>query len=124
MVKKLSEKVKLIKSIMKISAFSFFVPILINVSNIYYIGIIYERSKDMSEINLYSVPIGRRVIVEKVLASGGIKRRLLDIGLTPGTMVESVLCNPGGNLIAYMIRGALIAIRDDDAKNVLVRELI
>lgn len=74
----------------------------------------------MKEVSLYDVPVGKKAIIKKVNTIGSIRRRLLDIGLTPGTVVESTLCNPGGNLIAYMIRGALIAIRDDDAKNILI----
>lgn len=74
----------------------------------------------MKDVSLYDAPIGSRVVIKKVLSCGSIKRRLLDIGLTPGTVVESSFCNPGGNLTAYMIRGALIAIRDDDAKNILI----
>lgn len=77
----------------------------------------------MKEMSLYDAPIGSRVVIKKVLTTGSIKRRLLDIGLTPGTVVESVYCNPGGNLIAYMIRGALIAIRDNDAKTILIEEI-
>ncbi len=75
----------------------------------------------MKQTRLYDVPLGRKVTVDKILSEGSIKRRLLDIGLTPGTVVYSTLKNPGGNLVAYMIRGALIAIRDDDAKNILIR---
>ena len=52
-----------------------------------------------------------------------IKRRLLDIGLTPGTKIECVLENPGKNLIAYMIRGSLIAIRDEDIENILIEAM-
>jgi len=74
----------------------------------------------MKDVSLYDAPIGSKVVIKKVLTDGSIKRRLLDIGLTPGTVVESTLSNPGGNLIAYMIRGALIAIRDDDAKKILI----
>lgn len=74
----------------------------------------------MKDVSLYDAPIGSKVIIKKVLTNGSIKRRLLDIGLTPGTVVESSFNNPGGNLTAYFIRGALIAIRDDDAKNILI----
>lgn len=74
----------------------------------------------MKDVSLYDAPLGKKVIVKKVLSNGSIKRRLLDIGLTPGTVVESSFRNPGGNLIAYVIRGALIAIRDDDAKKILI----
>lgn len=76
----------------------------------------------MKKVSLYDVPIGSKAIIKKVLSDGSIKRRLLDIGLTPGTVVKSEFKNPGGNLVAYMIRGALIAIRDDDAKNILIEE--
>lgn len=78
----------------------------------------------MKYISLYDAPIGSKVIIKKVLSKGSIRRRLLDIGLTPGTIVQSCFSNPGRNLIAYMIRGALIAIRDDDAKNILIEEFL
>lgn len=74
-------------------------------------------------MTLKDIKLGNKAIVKKVIAEGSIKRRLLDIGLTPGTKVECVLENPGKNLIAYMIRGALIAIRDEDIQNVLVEAI-
>ena len=77
----------------------------------------------MKDVSLYDVPMGSKVVIKKVLTDGSIKRRLLDIGLTNGTVVESTLSNPGNNLVAYMIRGALIAIRDDDAKKILIEEI-
>lgn len=77
----------------------------------------------MKNKRLYDIPLGSRAVVEKIESCGSIRRRLLDIGLTRGTEVECTLINPGGNLIAYMIRGALIAIRDDDAKKILVEEI-
>jgi len=77
----------------------------------------------MKNKSLYDIPLGSRAVVQKVESCGSIRRRLLDIGLTKGTEVECALVNPGGNLIAYVIRGALIAIRDDDAKKILVEEI-
>lgn len=77
----------------------------------------------MKNKSLYDIPLGSRAVVQKVQSCGSIRRRLLDIGLTKGTEVECALINPGCNLIAYVIRGALIAIRDDDAKKILVEEI-
>lgn len=47
----------------------------------------------------------------------------MDIGLTPGTIIERVLENFSGNLSAYMIRGALIAIRNEDASEIVVEAI-
>ena len=74
----------------------------------------------MREISLDKSKIGDILFVKRILIDNSRKRRLLDIGLTPGTRFEKVLENFDGNLVAYMIRGALIAIRNEDAKNIMV----
>ena len=53
--------------------------------------------------------------------TGAMRRRLLDIGLTPGTLTRCVGRSPGGDPAAYLIRGAVIAIRDTDAALITVR---
>jgi DtxR family transcriptional regulator, Mn-dependent transcriptional regulator len=47
---------------------------------------------------------------------GPQRRRLLDLGLVPGTMVEAEMRSPGGDPVAYRVRGALIALRSDQAR--------
>ena len=47
---------------------------------------------------------------------GPQRRRLLDLGLVPGTMVEAEMRSPGGDPVAYRVRGALIALRRDQAR--------
>lgn len=71
-------------------------------------------------MNLCDTKIGEKVVIEKVNNDCKIYRRLLDIGVIPGTKVECVLINPSGNPRAYLIRGAVIAIRNEDAKYVEV----
>lgn len=51
---------------------------------------------------------------------GPQRRRLLDLGLVPGTMVEAELESAGGDPIAFRIRGALIALRREQAQWILV----
>lgn len=53
--------------------------------------------------------------VTDISADSCISRRLLDIGLIPGTRIECVLVSPMQNPKAYIIRGAVIAIRNEDA---------
>ncbi len=52
--------------------------------------------------------------------AGPQRRRLLDLGLVPGTRVRAELASPGGDPMAYRIRGALVALRRDQARWVQV----
>lgn len=63
-------------------------------------------------------------IVEAIENTGSIRRRFLDIGLTPGCKVKCVLESPNGNPSAYLIRGAMIAIRNEDAASILIKKVI
>ena len=49
-----------------------------------------------------------------------MRRRVQDIGLICGTKVECVQKSPSGDPKAYLIRGALIAIRNSDARKIIV----
>lgn len=51
---------------------------------------------------------------------GPQRRRLLDLGLVPGTWVEGELESAGGDPVAFRVRGALIALRKDQARWILV----
>ncbi len=47
-----------------------------------------------------------------------MRRRLLDLGFTQGSRVECVMRSPLGDPTAYLVRGALIALRREDAGTV------
>jgi ferrous iron transport protein A len=64
--------------------------------------------------------IGDRAKVKRLELSGAIRRRLRDIGLIEGTNVECTLKSPSGDPAAYLIRGAIIAIRSEDSGRVLI----
>ena len=51
---------------------------------------------------------------------GSMRRRLQDMGLIEGTDVECVLTSPGGDPSAYQIKGAVVAIRNEDCSNISV----
>ena len=69
---------------------------------------------------LSDMNVGDKAIVKKIEASENIKRRLLDIGLINGTQVECVLKSPFNDPMAYLIRGAIIAIRKNDCNKIEV----
>ncbi len=64
--------------------------------------------------------IGQRGRVAELTAAGIQRRRMLDLGLVEGTQVEAVHKSPAGDPVAYLVRGALIALRDEDAGRVLL----
>ena len=69
---------------------------------------------------LSDINIGETACVTRLCVHGSIRRRFQDIGLIEGTKVECVLKSPYGDPSAYEIRGAVIAIRCDDSKNIYV----
>ena len=52
---------------------------------------------------------------------GPERRRLLDLGIVPGTEIVAEMRSAGGDPIAYRIRGALIALRKSQAAGIYVR---
>ena len=61
---------------------------------------------------------GESAYVTEISAGPAIDRRLTDLGLVRGTRVTCVLRSPAGDPCAYLIRGALIALRRADADGV------
>lgn len=72
--------------------------------------------------SLYDLKQGQKAKVKSLLSTGSIRRRLQDIGLIEGTEVECLQKSPAGDPVAYLIRGAVIALRSEDASNVLLHE--
>lgn len=71
--------------------------------------------------NLSTLKPGEGAVVEDIISEGGIRRRLQDIGLIKGTYVTCVQKSPLGDPAAFLIRGAVIALRQEDSSSVLIR---
>ena len=71
-------------------------------------------------ISLSDIDIGQTAVIKKLCCVGSIRRRFLDIGLVSGTEVTCLMKSPCGDPTAYLIRGAVIAIRRKDAADILV----
>ncbi len=77
----------------------------------------------MNKINcLNDIEPGQTALVKELLSTGSIRRRLLDIGLIENTTVKCLGRSPGGDPSAFLIRGAVIAIRSEDCCNILIHE--
>lgn len=69
---------------------------------------------------LNELEIGKKAKVISLLFKKNERRRILDLGIIKGTIIEAVQKSPAGDPIAYFIRGTLVAIRSEDAKKCLV----
>lgn len=69
------------------------------------------------------LPLGKKCKVKKLVSNGLLRRRLLDLGLINGTIVESLQKSPSGDPVAYLIRGAVIALRSEVASTILVEDI-
>lgn len=70
-------------------------------------------------VSLNTLKVGEKGKVIEI-KNTEVKRRFLEIGLVKGTCVECILESPFHNPRAYLIKGASIAIRTEDAKNIMV----
>lgn len=52
---------------------------------------------------------------------GAERRRFMDLGILPGTKITVEMQSPGGEPMAYIIRGALIALRSEQAGLIRVK---
>ncbi len=52
---------------------------------------------------------------------GSERRRMMDLGILPGTVIQAEMNSPSGDPTAYRIRGALIALRDDQADLIRIK---
>lgn len=79
-------------------------------------------SADAPVATLLHVPTGSsaRVVGISPACKGAQRRRLLDLGVVRGTVIEAAFRSAGGDPIAYNIRGALIALRREQAEWVRV----
>ena len=76
----------------------------------------------MKILTLDKLSVGNRGTVKELLATGSMQRRMIDLGIVDGTEIECVGESPAGDLRAYLIRGAVIAIRAKDARGVCIAE--
>ena len=66
---------------------------------------------------------GEWAVIRAVDSESGIRRRLLDMGMIEGTKIECVLKSPYGDPTAYCVRGAVVALRNEDSDCVVIEKL-
>ena len=72
------------------------------------------------EQTLDTLSPGSKAVVKRLTSTGLERRRMMDLGLLPGSSVQVELRSPLGDPTAYLVRGALVALRRSQAQHILV----
>ena len=79
--------------------------------------------KMKNNISLDKIDLNEKYLIDEVLLDEHTKKRIYDLGLIENTIIKAVYKSPFGDPIAYSVRGTIIAIRNNDAKNIIVRRI-
>lgn len=63
------------------------------------------------------------VKVTKLTATGLLRERLLALGITTGALIDVIKKGPKNNLTVYNIRGAMIALREEEGSLIMVKPI-
>ena len=74
------------------------------------------------QTNLSDLKNGEKALIVSSDNEPAMKRRLFDLGFVPGSITECVLTAPLGDPKAYLIKNALIALRQEDSERVRVKK--
>ena len=74
----------------------------------------------MVTMTLDELPLGYHGKVHELRSHGTERRRMLDLGLVKNTSIRPLFQSPSGDPIAYLIRGTVIALRNEDAQKILI----
>ena len=72
------------------------------------------------EKTLREMKIGESGKVVSVTGSGDIKRRIIDLGITPGASILLKKYAPLGDPMEIRVRGYSVALRKSEAVNIIV----
>lgn len=76
----------------------------------------------MNELSLNDIKTGSSAIVTKIGSMGSLKRRLIDMGITPGVKITVRKVAPLGDPIEIRLRGYELSIRRSEAINISVKK--
>ena len=74
-------------------------------------------------MTLDEVKPGMTVVIESVGGQGLLRRRLLEMGLTPKTKIKVRKVAPMGDPIEVYLRSYVLTLRKDDASKIAIKEV-
>ena len=80
------------------------------------------EEKSEGFLTLATLRLGKRAVVLGISGTcrGHQRRRLMDLGVVPGTLIKAEMKSASGDPTAYQIRGAMVALRKKQAEQIYV----
>ncbi len=75
-------------------------------------------------MTLNQLDIGLAAKVTKVHSANAERRRMFDLGILPGTVIEAAMRSPLGDPVAYRVRNSVVALRREQAEMIEVQVVI
>jgi ferrous iron transport protein A len=82
-----------------------------------------KKGHIMVESTLNDLRPGEKARIIKVLAKGTVRRKLMDMGMVPGSEIEVVRTAPLGDPIEFRIKGYSLSMRKQEAVNIVVETI-
>lgn len=76
------------------------------------------KEENKKTIRMNALKPGESGRIAEMFLAEGMKRKLQDMGFMQGSLVECAYRSPFGDPTAYFVKGALIAIRGEEAQNI------
>ena len=73
-------------------------------------------------LKLSEAKIGKIYQIEKIEGTGFIRRRIIDMGLVPGTKIKVIGVAPLGDPINLVAKGYNLTIRKNEASMIIIKE--
>ena len=78
------------------------------------------RGNEMGKNSIAELEIGEKGRIIKINAEKTLKKKLLDMGFVPGTVVELIGIAPLGDPMEIKLRGYKISLRKEEAKTISI----
>lgn len=73
--------------------------------------------QNISELS--KLAVGESAVISELTCTGEMRRRMMDLGIVPGTEISALHRSPCGDPVAYSVLGAVIALRACDASKII-----
>lgn len=73
-----------------------------------------------NNLTLKDLKIKEEGVIKRIIGDKGLKQRIREMGLTPDTKIEVIRVAPLGNPIEIKLKGFLLSLRNEEARNIII----